>query len=94
MLDFFGILTKGGFVLWEKTFTPLHGSPVDALIKNVLIEERAGTDIFYKDSYAMKWTFSNEMDLVFVVSPMDPALDKYLIRVIGGLSKNPAVGVY
>ncbi|KAI7883066.1 P-loop containing nucleoside triphosphate hydrolase protein, partial [Lichtheimia hyalospora FSU 10163] len=68
MLDFFGILTKGGFVLWEKTFTPLHGSPVDALIKNVLIEERAGTDIFYKDSYAMKWTFSNEMDLVFVVA--------------------------
>ncbi|KAI7847111.1 SRP54-type protein [Circinella umbellata] len=68
MLDQFAILSKGGFVLWQKTFIPVMGSPIDALIKDVLIEERAGTNIFYKDSYALKWTFANEVDLVFVVA--------------------------
>ncbi|KAI8147149.1 signal recognition particle, alpha subunit, N-terminal-domain-containing protein [Fennellomyces sp. T-0311] len=68
MLDLFAILSKGGFVLWQKTFIPVMGSPIDALIKDVLIEERAGTNIFYKDSYALKWTFANEADLVFVVA--------------------------
>ena len=67
MLDQFAILSKGGFVLWQKTFIPVMGSPIDTLIKDVLIEERAGTNIFYKDSYALKWTFANEVDLVFVV---------------------------
>lgn len=67
MLDLFTILTKGGLVLWSKTFSPLFGSPVDSLIKNVLIEERAGSDTFYQDNYALKWTFANEVDLVFVV---------------------------
>jgi signal recognition particle receptor subunit alpha len=68
MLDLFTILTKGGFVLWQKNFTTLSGSPVDELIKNVLIEERAGTDSYYKDNYALKWSFANEVDLVFVVA--------------------------
>ncbi|KAI8886067.1 P-loop containing nucleoside triphosphate hydrolase protein [Backusella circina FSU 941] len=68
MLDLFTILTKGGFVLWQKNFATLSGSPVDELIKNVLIEERAGTDSYFKDNYALKWTFANEVDLVFVVA--------------------------
>lgn len=68
MLDLFTILTKGGFVLWQKTFAPIQGSPVEDLIKNVLIEERSGTDSYYKDNYALKWTFANENDLVFVVA--------------------------
>lgn len=68
MLDLFTILTKGGFVLWQKNFAPISGSPVEDLIRNVLIEERAGTDSYYKDNYALKWTFANELDLVFVVA--------------------------
>ncbi|KAI7873078.1 SRP54-type protein [Mucor mucedo] len=68
MLDLFTILTKGGFVLWQKTFTPIQGSPVQDLIKNVLIEERSGTDVYYKDHYALKWTLANEHDVVFVVA--------------------------
>ncbi|ORY91130.1 signal recognition particle, alpha subunit, N-terminal-domain-containing protein [Syncephalastrum racemosum] len=67
MLDLFTVLTKGGFVLWQKTYAPLNGAPVDSLIKNVLIEERGGTDTYNEDSYALKWTFANEVDLVFVV---------------------------
>ncbi|KAI8376136.1 signal recognition particle, alpha subunit, N-terminal-domain-containing protein [Radiomyces spectabilis] len=68
MLDLFTILTKGGFVLWQRNFAPLAGTPVDALIQNVLIEERAGTDYYIKDSYALKWTFANEVDLIFIVA--------------------------
>lgn len=68
MLDLFTIVTKGGFVLFQKTFAPINGSPVQDLIKNVLIEERAGTDSYSKDNYALKWTFANENDLVFVVA--------------------------
>lgn len=68
MLDLFTILTKGGYVLWQKTFAPINGSPVEDLIKNVLIEERAGTNSYTKDNYALKWTFANENDLVFVVA--------------------------
>lgn len=68
MLDLFTIVTKGGFVLFQKTFAPINGSPVQDLIKNVLIEERAGTDSYSKDIYALKWTFANENDLVFVVA--------------------------
>ncbi|CAO3590740.1 unnamed protein product [Absidia cylindrospora] len=68
MLDLFTVLNKGGLVLWQHAFTSLSGGPVEALIKNVLIEERAGTDTYIKDTYALKWTFANELDLVFVVA--------------------------
>lgn len=68
MLDLFTILNKGGLVLWKHAYTSLTGSPVEGLIKNILIEERSGTDMYIKDAYALKWTFANELDLVFVVS--------------------------
>ncbi|KAI8079644.1 signal recognition particle, alpha subunit, N-terminal-domain-containing protein [Gilbertella persicaria] len=68
MLDLFTILTKGGFVLWQKKFASISGSPVEDLIRNILIEERAGTNSYIKDNYALKWTFANEHDLVFVAT--------------------------
>ncbi|CAG8532510.1 8695_t:CDS:10 [Paraglomus occultum] len=60
--------TKGGIVLWSKTFARVRTSPVDPLIKEVLIEERAGETEYVKDSYCLKWTFANELDLIFVVA--------------------------
>ncbi|CAG8433365.1 1574_t:CDS:10 [Diversispora eburnea] len=68
MLDFFTILTKGGIVLWSKTFARVTTYPVDDLIKEVLIEERAGATNYTKNSYNLKWTFANELDLIFVVA--------------------------
>ncbi|CAG8659136.1 9656_t:CDS:10, partial [Dentiscutata erythropus] len=68
MLDFFTILTKGGIVLWSKTFARVTNFPLDALIKEVLIEERAGANNYVKESYNIKWTFANELDLIFVVA--------------------------
>ncbi|KAG0358917.1 hypothetical protein BGZ54_010221 [Gamsiella multidivaricata] len=66
MLDLFTIATKGGLVLWSKAYGPTPSAPINTLIQDVLIEERSSTQIYYKDNYALKWTFVNDLDLVFV----------------------------
>jgi len=68
MIEHFTIFTKSGFVLWQYCPTTLRGNPVNELIKVVLLEERGGLDSFpYETHYILKWTQSNESDLVFVV---------------------------
>ncbi|KAI8831379.1 SRP54-type protein [Chytridium lagenaria] len=71
MLDLFTVLTKGGVVLWSREFAEIRaassGHPIDALIADVLVEERAGIDHYDKDSYRVQWTFANDLGLIFVV---------------------------
>lgn len=67
MLDFFSIATKGGLVLWSKAYGPAQSSPINNLIQDILIEERSSTQIYLKDNYAIKWTFVNDLDLIFIV---------------------------
>lgn len=65
----------GGLVLWSRSFTPTAAqavsnpatSPVNSLIREVLIEGRSGEDKYEKDGYAIRWTFVNELELIFVV---------------------------
>lgn len=38
-----------------------------ALVSTVLLEEKGGDRQHVIDSYALQWTFVNELDLVFVV---------------------------
>lgn len=66
MLDHFTIFTKGGFVLWEYNQGKLRSSPVDSLIRSVLLEERSGENAYNFDLYTIKWTFANEFELIFV----------------------------
>ncbi|KAK3812387.1 MAG: SRP54-type protein [Linnemannia elongata] len=66
MLDFFSIATKGGLVLWSKAYGPAQSSPINNLIQDILIEERSSTQIYLKDNYAIKWTFVNDLDLIFI----------------------------
>lgn len=68
-----GLLT-GGAVLWSRSFTPSARtlaasaqSPVNSLIREALIEGRTSEEKYDKDGYAIKWTFLNEMELIFVV---------------------------
>ncbi|KAG0265422.1 hypothetical protein DFQ27_000636 [Actinomortierella ambigua] len=68
MLDFFTIAHKGGLVLWNKAYGPTRSSPVNTLIQQVLIEERSSSNIFYKDNFACKWTFINDLDLVLIAT--------------------------
>eukprot|EP01006_Ploeotia_vitrea_P000580 TRINITY_DN103298_c0_g1_i1.p1 TRINITY_DN103298_c0_g1~~TRINITY_DN103298_c0_g1_i1.p1 ORF type:complete len:590 (-),score=124.53 TRINITY_DN103298_c0_g1_i1:806-2575(-) len=67
MIDTFTIFFIGGKVLWNKTFLPLQGNPINKLIKTVLLEERSGEKEFTTDAYKLQWSLANEFNLVFVV---------------------------
>ena len=85
MIDQFSIFHRGGGVLWERTLTSMTVSPVDSLIQTVLLEERAASTSFRHDKYVLKWTFANELELVFVAAYLNVAnlmyVDQLLDRV-------------
>uniref|UniRef100_A0A2P2LTL7 Uncharacterized protein MANES_14G144400 n=1 Tax=Rhizophora mucronata TaxID=61149 RepID=A0A2P2LTL7_RHIMU len=72
MLDQLLIFTRGGLILWtcKELGNALKGSPIDTLIRSCLLEERSGAASYNYDapgaSYTLKWTFHNELGLVFV----------------------------
>eukprot|EP00798_Chlamydomonas_sp_ICE-L_P027481 gene27481-4787_t len=74
MLDYFGIFSRGGALLWTLQFTALRHSPVEAvnaLIRSCLLEERSSEQTFTfapksGAHQALKWTFHNGLGLVFV----------------------------
>ncbi|KAF5386774.1 hypothetical protein D9615_001663 [Tricholomella constricta] len=75
MLDHCSISHKGGLVLWSRSFTPdaahlasSSASPVNSLIREALIEGRTAEEKYEKDGYAVKWTFVNDLELIFVVA--------------------------
>ena len=67
MLDYFGVFTRGGALLWTLQFTALRHSAVEALnalIRTCLLEERSGDNTFtYVPKagahQALKWTYHN-----------------------------------
>ncbi|KAI0646925.1 P-loop containing nucleoside triphosphate hydrolase protein [Trametes meyenii] len=75
MLDHCSISHKGGVVLWSRSFTPAASntaasstSPVNSLVREALIEGRSSDGRYEKDGYAVKWTFVNDLELIFVVA--------------------------
>jgi signal recognition particle receptor subunit alpha len=70
MLEELLIFTRGGLILWSSCRAlggaALKGSPIDALIRSCLLEERSADASFSQDTYALKWTFNNDLGLVFV----------------------------
>lgn len=69
MLDLFTIFSKGGIVLWcfqstSEIFTP----SVNALIKNVILQERTGNNSFGHNALTLKYKLDNEFELVFVAA--------------------------
>ncbi|KAF8894449.1 signal recognition particle binding protein [Infundibulicybe gibba] len=75
MLDHCSISHRGGIVLWSRSFTPeaahiasSSASPVNSLIREALIEGRTTDEKYEKDGYAVKWTFFNDLELIFVVA--------------------------
>lgn len=65
MLEYLAIFTRGGALLW--TFGQLlniKGDPINALIRNCLLEDRIGEGGYiYRPTggtpYTLKWTFHN-----------------------------------
>ncbi|CAL1382756.1 unnamed protein product [Linum trigynum] len=72
MLEQLLIFTRGGLILWtcKELGNALKGSPIDTLIRFCLLEERSGSNSYNYDApgaaYTLKWTFHNELGLVFV----------------------------
>ncbi|CAH9092498.1 unnamed protein product [Cuscuta europaea] len=72
MLEQLIIFTRGGLILWtcKGIGNALKGSPIDFLIRTCLLEERSGSAAYNYDvpgaAYTLKWTFHNELGLVFV----------------------------
>src|SRR5258708_2112448 len=69
---------SGGIVLWSRSFTPAAASlstsassPVNSLVREALIEGRTTGDSYEKDGYAIKWSFVNDLELIFVVRLFD-----------------------
>ncbi|KAF8201604.1 signal recognition particle binding protein [Pholiota molesta] len=58
MLDHCSISHKGGIVLWSRSFTP------DA----ATLASSSSSPKYEKDGYAVKWTFVNDLELIFVVA--------------------------
>ena len=68
MLEQLLIFTRGGLILWtcKELGKALKGSPIDTLIRSCLLEERSGEVSFNFEAYTLKWTFHNDLGLVFV----------------------------
>lgn len=85
MLDAFVIFTRGGVVLFSEQLVALRGEPVEALVRECLLTERAGGAAFNYATdgaaYALKWAFHNEKGLVFVAVRRDSALPGCVLRL-------------
>uniref|UniRef100_A0A0K8TMF5 Putative signal recognition particle receptor alpha subunit n=1 Tax=Tabanus bromius TaxID=304241 RepID=A0A0K8TMF5_TABBR len=69
MLDFFAIFTKGGIVLWcFRSTNQLFALPVNALIKNGILQERTGSNTYDHNNLKLQYKLDNEFELVFVVA--------------------------
>eukprot|EP00808_Paulinella_micropora_P004924 g50970.t1 len=66
MLEGLTIFHRGGIVLWQWVREELEASHVNALIGNVLLEEKGSSTGYTHGEYAFKWTFKNDLQLVFV----------------------------
>ena len=78
MLDLFTVLTSGGVVLFQRSQGSFNGSSfsstvlsaptylIDKLISDVFMQERSSEKEYARDGYVAKWTFANELGLIFV----------------------------
>ena len=68
-------------------------------MRDVLIEGRTAEDRFEKDGYAIRWTFMNELELIFVVSftlclSTSAVVDTPLLRCLGCIPAYLTTDVY
>ena len=67
MIDQFIIFTTTGLVLYSKEFCEIVGNPINDLIQNVLLSQHHDKKEHSVDSYALRWTSSNDLGVFFVV---------------------------
>lgn len=75
-------------MLWSKKLMGnIDNRPVDSLIQNILIEEKAGESQYIFESYTMKWTLANDLDLVFVACYLNITQMLYLDDLLEAVKK-------
>jgi signal recognition particle receptor subunit alpha len=69
MIDNITVITKGGLVIWTQNFIEkgLKGNPINKLIQEIFIQEKGSQSSFSDDTYTLKWSFQNELDLIFII---------------------------
>ena len=88
-------------MLWSRSFTPeashlasSPSSPVNSLIRDALIEGRTAEEKYEKDGYAVKWTFFNDLELIFVVRQQSmPLVLRSTFRNTGCLSPHSSTNL-
>jgi signal recognition particle receptor subunit alpha len=80
MLDAFEIISTSGVVLWSRSYASVSPSVVNNFISDVFIEEKstvagakdgasaAANPPYKHDQHSLRWTFSKELGIIFVVS--------------------------
>uniref|UniRef100_T2MHS4 Signal recognition particle receptor subunit alpha n=1 Tax=Hydra vulgaris TaxID=6087 RepID=T2MHS4_HYDVU len=86
MLDFFSIFTKGGIVLWYFQGTVGNfTSPINELIKNVILQERSGSGSYTHGQLAIQYKLDNEFELVFVVGYQNILRLSYIDKLLSDI---------
>jgi hypothetical protein len=80
MLDAFEIINTSGVVLWSRSYAAVSPAVVNHFISDVFIEEKssvagakdgasaAANPPYKHDQHSLRWTFSKELGIIFVVS--------------------------
>ena len=89
MLDIFAIFSHGGIVLWFfQGNSPINAiAPVNALIKTVILQERANQELFNYENLSLKFKLDNEFELVFVVGYQKILQLSYVDKFLNDIQK-------
>jgi len=93
MLDYFTVFHRGGAILWKKVLTTLGSSlevpvlAVNSLIQQVLLEERLAQSSYEYKNYTLKWSFENDLGIVFVAVYLNISQLLYIDELLEALKK-------
>jgi len=92
MLDFFAVITKGGFVLWcfqdPAQRMKQTADAVNALVKDVVLQERGGgMSVYDYNNIALKMAMNNEFELFFVVTYQKILKLSYLDKFLNDIQR-------
>eukprot|EP00761_Pharyngomonas_kirbyi_P003427 gb/GECH01003431.1/.p1 GENE.gb/GECH01003431.1/~~gb/GECH01003431.1/.p1 ORF type:complete len:559 (+),score=132.54 gb/GECH01003431.1/:1-1677(+) len=66
MISGLSIISTGGAVLWEEQYETLRGDPINSAIREVLLEERAGTHNTERGQYRVHWRSDNDLGILYL----------------------------
>lgn len=94
MIDIFSIFDKGGSLLFSEKYNASvkNEETINVLINSVLLEERSSAKMWTQGEYTYKWTFDNELGLVFVAVYLNLSQLLYIEDLLDAVSCGCVVG--